>query len=395
MALEQPSAHGVSNLDNDDDEQAEAFFTDVKSCLENLKLPGAPPSTSFPSSLTPSQRKFIHLLALQMGFTSASHGHGNFRVLTVYRDQAAKSNDPANKGQKANLRTGAHARPETSEDKAEEMGRDERVSRMLAALLRHRAEAERLALTPDGFAEARQIVNLSNFQRLGVTELEIERLVMVGDQKKRFALKRRTEDGVLLIRACQGHTIKSGKDDGLLVRILHPEAVGVCVHGTYMVNWLSIRASGGVSRMNRNHIHFAPRLPNGDGDVISGVREDCEVVMHLNVASVLAAGLELFRSANGVLLSPGDARGIISLEFFENVVRLRDGAILWPPVSPITKFEESDNQNDAKGQIVEILSAQNSKCSGSVGLKSPNGDKEEHSDDSDDEKVLLSGPLLI
>ena len=80
--------------------------------------------------------------------------------------------------------------------------------------------------------------------------------------------------------------------------------------------------------MARNHVHFAAGLPESDG-VISGMRatsevkrspfyppffailtpHSCEqVAIHLDVAAALRAGIRLYRSTNGVLLSPGDAQ---------------------------------------------------------------------------------------
>jgi hypothetical protein len=52
----------------------------------------------------------------------------------------------------------------------------------------------------------------------------------------------------------------------------------------------------------------------------------------MNVPALLEAGIPLFRSANGVLLSPGlGATGTILPSFIERVLDARTGAVVWPP----------------------------------------------------------------
>lgn len=76
--------------------------------------------------------------------------------------------------------------------------------------------------------------------------------------------------------------------------------------------------------MSRNHIHFATRFPE-DGKLISGVRPNAEVLIFLNVGRALAAGLHLYVSGNGVVLSPGNEQGIIECRFFEKAIDRRTG----------------------------------------------------------------------
>ena len=67
-----------------------------------------------------------------------------------------------------------------------------------------------------------------------------------------------------------------------------------------------------------------------NGGVISGMRGNCEVLVRLNVSATLTAGIKLYRSENGVLLSPGDGSGCIPPCLFEIVVDLRTGESLLP-----------------------------------------------------------------
>ena len=89
--------------------------------------------------------------------------------------------------------------------------------------------------------------------------------------------------------------------------------------------WPSIAARG-LSRMRREHVHCAAAVD--PGAVVSGMRTSATVLVYLDAARMLAAGLALYRSANGVLLSPGDDRGLVAPAFFARVVDAETGARL-------------------------------------------------------------------
>ena len=69
-------------------------------------------------------------------------------------------------------------------------------------------------------------------------------------------------NGRYWIRANQGHSIKSVKSEHLLTEItlhelkLNPNKYGNIVHGTFIKNLKPI-LNHGLSKMTRNHIHFA------------------------------------------------------------------------------------------------------------------------------------------
>jgi 2'-phosphotransferase len=100
----------------------------------------------------------------------------------------------------------------------------------------------------------------------------------------------------------------------------------VVVHGTYHRAWQSIKHQG-LSRMKRNHIHFAPGLPGQDG-VISGMRGSCQVLIYINMKKALEDGLKFFRSSNNVILSPGDVDGYIKPLYFDKVCDVKSGKLL-------------------------------------------------------------------
>ena len=146
------------------------------------------------------------------------------------------------------------------------------------------------------------------------------------DGKGRFSL--RTQDGVLQIRANQGHSMRIVGEDGLLTPIADETEAPLCVHGTYDAAWALIRESG-LNRMARNHVHFAPS--DTPGEARSGMRRDVTVLVHLDVARSLRAGVSLFRSDNGVLLSAG-FDGVIPPYLFRAAVG-RGGQLLHSPTA--------------------------------------------------------------
>ena len=60
----------------------------------------------------------------------------------------------------------------------------------------------------------------------------------------------------------------------------------VVIHGTYFRNWNSIQKEG-LSRMNRQHVHFSPGEPGSD-KVISGMRSTCQVWIYIDLSKALA-----------------------------------------------------------------------------------------------------------
>ena len=97
------------------------------------------------------------------------------------------------------------------------------------------------------------------------------------------------------------------------------------VHGTYRACWPAIRKSG-LSRMKRRHVHFATAVD--PSRVVSGMRQSAAVFVYLDAPRALSAGLPLFRSANGVILSPGFGDGVVPPALFLRVVDAASGADL-------------------------------------------------------------------
>ncbi|KAK0249191.1 tRNA 2'-phosphotransferase [Friedmanniomyces endolithicus] len=244
------------------------------------------------------------------------------------------------------------------------LSRDVQVSKKISWLLRHGAEKEGLQLDSRGFLNVQDVLSNRNLRSLKVTFDELREIVEEND-KQRFTMvpvaaptaSRVGDDvegdstglqqqpipsnkpGDYLIRANQGHSLKLSDDSGLLTPITAANLPDVAVHGTTHAAWPLIVASGGLKPMGRNHVHFASGLPSGfkslvdsesdgaaatttvtvDAPVISGMRNSSTILMFLDLDKALAAGVKLGLSDNGVILSEGNADGLVPLEVFKRV----------------------------------------------------------------------------
>ena len=132
-----------------------------------------------------------------------------------------------------------------------------------------------LQLMPGGFLYVDDILKLTQFHGYSQTDLEC---VVQSNDKQRFATETDAKSGKLMIRANQGHSIHV---KGLeLTPISSHTQIPTVIHGTYLKAWDIIKHEG-LSRMNRNHIHFAAGAPGEEG-VISGMRRSSEVLISID-----------------------------------------------------------------------------------------------------------------
>ncbi|KAJ4956455.1 hypothetical protein NE237_013238 [Protea cynaroides] len=148
----------------------------------------------------------------------------------------------------------------------------------------------------DGYVEVHDLL------KLNMKTIAVQR-----DNKQRFSLME--ENGELFIRVNQGHTAHDR----------------VCVHGTYKKN-LDLIFQSDLKRMKRLHVHFSSGLPT-DGDVISGMRRNANVLIFLDVRKALEEGMKLHISDNKEILAEGfDAT--VPVKFCEKIET-------WPDREPI------------------------------------------------------------
>lgn len=163
------------------------------------------------------------------------------------------------------------------------------------------------------------------------TLAQIHEVVETND-KQRFSITSfETPDGPKdFIRANQGHSIKTIKVE--MSPITSAVDYPTIIHGTNYKAWTLIaKDPRGLSRMSRNHIHFATGLLGQDG-VISGMRHSCTVLIYIDLEKALEAGIKFFKSENGVVLTEGLNEGYLPKEYFSKVVTT-EGEVLWPPKS--------------------------------------------------------------
>lgn len=201
------------------------------------------------------------------------------------------------------------------------------LGRLMTRILRHMASELNLNMRSDGYVIVEDLLKLNmktlaNIPLRSYTFDDVREAVRK-DNKQRFSLLE--ENGRLLIRANQGHSVTTVKTESLLEPILAAEEFPVCVHGTYKKVLNSILESG-LKRMKRLHIHFACGLPT-DGEVVSGMRRDINVLIFLDVKKALEDGMKLYISDNKVILTEG-FDGVVPVKYFEKIVS-------WPDRQPI------------------------------------------------------------
>ncbi|KAM6160445.1 tRNA 2'-phosphotransferase 1 [Erethizon dorsatum] len=198
-----------------------------------------------------------------------------------------------------------------------EQDRDVQLSKALSYTLRHGALKLGLPMGADGFVPLHSLLQLPQFHSFSAEDVQ---RVVDANEKQRFTLRPGGPSTGPLIRANQGHSLQV--PDLELVPLETPQALPqVLVHGTFWKHWPSILLKG-LSCQERTHIHLAPGLP-GDPGVISGMRPNCEVAVFINGPLALADGIPFFRSANGVILTPGDADGFLLPKYFKEALQLR------------------------------------------------------------------------
>ncbi|TWW55694.1 tRNA 2'-phosphotransferase 1 [Takifugu flavidus] len=203
--------------------------------------------------------------------------------------------------------------------------RDVHLSKSMSYVLRHGADQMGLQISSDGFLFVDELLAHPQFRSYSLED--VERVVNTND-KQRFKLRSHPENGCLQVRASQGHSIKVMDLELKPVLAGSPDCPAEAVHGSYLRNWSSIKQQG-LSCMNRTHIHLAPGLPGEDG-VISGMRKDCDLAVYVDILKALADGIEFFWSENGVLLTTGNAEGMLLPKYFCRALRLKPTRSLLP-----------------------------------------------------------------
>ncbi|XP_015518364.1 tRNA 2'-phosphotransferase 1 [Neodiprion lecontei] len=182
---------------------------------------------------------------------------------------------------------------------------DVQLSKRLSYLLRHGAVKEGLQICPEGFVAVNDILDKVGFHRLTVEDVQ---RVVAENSKNRFTLKKLND--TLLIKANQGHSLSQVNNLNLKL-VENPEYE--IIHGTYFNCWENIKNKG-LSRMNRNHIHFSKGL-----NFTAGLRRSAQIYITVDFSKAWQDGLKFYESENGVILCPGNFNGILERKYFLKV----------------------------------------------------------------------------
>ncbi|KAI4115344.1 MAG: hypothetical protein LQ345_004038 [Seirophora villosa] len=249
----------------------------------------------------------------------------------------------------------------------------------MSYVLRHGAEKEKLKLDERGYINCADLLSWPRLRSLHVTFPEL-RSIVATNAKQRFALipspafTATTTDNPsdYLIRATQGHSLAISSEN-LLAPLLpdDPTCPDQVVHGTMSDRWERIRKSGALRRMGRRHVHFALGLPaaaaatvekahgkkggsdglaaeldvvdggasevgkvkelrGGGEQVVSGMRSSADVLVWVDVKrSAREGGIRWWKSENGVVLTEGDGKGEVGLQWVSRVERRGTGEVIW------------------------------------------------------------------
>lgn len=225
---------------------------------------------------------------------------------------------------------------------------DVKLSKGLSFILRHGAAKEKVPIRPDGFVLVADLLKKDKFKAYSLQDIG---RVVRENEKKRFSMVKKQvveqkddkeqlqDDGIPFeeeiaqstptdwyIRANQGHSLKTIQVDLKPLKSLQDFPAGeadsshepVAVHGTNLRAWELIQKSGGLSRMNRTHIHMAPGL-FGEDHVVSGMRKSADVYVYIDISKALEANIPFWLSSNGVILSEGNQQGLIPSYLFKSV----------------------------------------------------------------------------
>jgi len=200
-----------------------------------------------------------------------------------------------------------------------------RISKGLSWLLRHEAENQGVSIDRAGYCLVDDVLGCKRLRGASLADLQS---ITAASDKQRFHMKQ--VDGQWYIRANQGHSIASVQAEELLTKLepTFAEAHPYAYHGTYRRSWDSILASGGLSKMGRNHMHFATNVPEL-GEVKSGMRASCDLIVKIDLRNpAVWEAIDWYRAANDVVLTAGIG-GILPLILVAEVVERATGRIVY------------------------------------------------------------------
>ncbi len=163
-----------------------------------------------------------------------------------------------------------------------------KLSKLLSFVLRHKPEAINLQLDKQGWADTAELIDKLNANGNKISLETLENIVQHND-KKRFAFN---EDKTK-IRANQGHslTIDLGYKEKIPPAFLY--------HGTASRFMESIKQLG-LQKQNRHHVHLSD---NVDTAIAVGKRYGKPVLLKILSGQMAKEGFAFYQADNGVWLT--------------------------------------------------------------------------------------------
>ncbi len=166
--------------------------------------------------------------------------------------------------------------------------KDEKVSKFLSYVLRHKPDAIGLQLDANGWVDVEELLDNMAYADMAISIETLQRIVRESD-KQRFAF---SEDGAR-IRANQGHSINVD------LALPDREPPAELFHGTATRFLESIRKDGLIPR-SRHAVHLSA---NYETALNVGQRHGSPVVLRIASGKMFSAGFRFQCSENGVWLT--------------------------------------------------------------------------------------------
>ena len=167
--------------------------------------------------------------------------------------------------------------------------KNDRLSKFISLVLRHKPELANITLNSRGYADVNSLIKGVNKTGRYI-DLEILKNIVVSDKKGRYKFN----EDMTKIRANQGHSL-----DYIDLELEVVKPLDILYHGTATKNLDSILKTG-LNKMNRNHVHLSDNLKTASQ---VGQRHGELVILEINAKKMYKDGYEFYLSDNKVWLT--------------------------------------------------------------------------------------------
>jgi len=169
------------------------------------------------------------------------------------------------------------------------LNKGKRPSKFLSLVLRHRPEHIGIQINAHGWTDVELLLDQLGKHGLMLSRDDLDKIV-AENNKKRFSY---SEDGKS-IRANQGHSIKVD------LQLKKKTPPWILYHGTTVERWKEIKKTGGLSKMNRHHVHLSADKETAIN--VGSRHRGRTVILVIETPLMIAKGYDFFMSDNGVWL---------------------------------------------------------------------------------------------